>query len=161
MTKDKFNDFKKSFIALIKYCERLKKCQIKCPDCGSFDIIRKGNRYIQRGGIKTAIQKYGCDECGSSFSQYGMEWRMRTSRQKIELALKLRLQGKTLSQIVEELGGKPSRQTVLRWIKKYSEFMPAKKKEVIVVREMNCNAGTRQNYHVKNPKYTREFKIKV
>lgn len=118
-----------------------------CPKC-------KGNNIIKHGGRKTGrgwIQRYLCKSCKESFvgdSKKRFDYRMRTPDFEIRKAMRLRKKGYTYSQIAEVIGG-VTRQTVMRWLRKYQ---PIKKEKISKVRKMKSRWGT---------EYSRKFKIKV
>ena len=98
--------------------ENIKENQ-RCTTCGSFNTTKRGTRKTRNRG---KIQKYTCKDCGARFSFYHpQQFRMRTNIKDVKKALKLRDEGLTLSQVAKEIGGKVSRQTVLRWEQKFKK----------------------------------------
>jgi transposase-like protein len=115
----------------------------RCPICGSIKIIKRGLRYNQNG----KSQKYTCKNCDYRFSNSNViNFRMKHNAKKIEKALQLRKQGKTLSEIAKEIKG-VSRQTIHRWLHNFQE----PEKEITIQKEQSNQFG----------KYKREFKIKI
>ena len=135
-------ELKKIVKVLDKEVQKFKNPE--CVSCGSREITKRGTRgTIERG----VIQKYSCGICGYKFSTYDLYHRMRHSKEKIEEAIKLRKQGLSYSQIADRIEG-ISRQTIMRWLKKYSP--PSKK--VKMKRKMKDRYGG---------EYEREFEIKI
>lgn len=135
-TKKKIKQIEKSLNKL--------KTNIRCPKCNSWNVIKHGTRKTMERGI---IQRYGCKDCKWSFCIYGQDYRMRSNKNMINKALKLRKKGKTYSQIKEILNNKISRKTIGRWLDK---FQPPKE-EKIIKRKIQNQYG----------EYEREFKIKI
>ena len=97
---------------------RIEKGQ-RCIFCDSLNVIKQGLRYTKNRG---AVQKYHCLSCDKKFSKSGLHERhMRSSSLDIKLALKLREDGLTLSQIAKKLDNRVTRQTVLSWTKKFKK----------------------------------------
>ncbi|MGC8558772.1 MAG: IS6 family transposase [Nitrososphaeria archaeon] len=93
--------------------------QVKCPKCGSTDIIRRGFRDSK----KERVQRYSCRACGFRFSE---SLQSRTAGYIIVSALDLYFRGLSLRQVSEHLdatyGVTVSPATVLRWLRKFSEI---------------------------------------
>lgn len=139
---EKIIGLEKQFKRLLKDCDKLKNP--RCLNCGSWRVIKHGTRKsIDRGDI----QRYGCLDCDWKFTQKTKEYRMRHNKEVIDKILKLRRDGKTYSQIAEEIGNVMARQSVMRILHK---FQPAKK-EIIIKRKQKNKYG----------EYERSFKIKV
>jgi len=116
----------------------------RCSDCGSWNVIKRGFRpTIDRG----KIQKYHCKDCNWKFTHKTIDYRMRHNRGTINRILQLRKQGKTYSQIADEIGDVMSRQSVMRIINKLQK----PEKDIIIKRKQHNQYG----------EYEREFKIKI
>lgn len=91
-----------------------------CPnsDCGYFQKTGMGNivangKYSTRSGV---VRKYICRICGKVFNDRTgtVFFDLRTSDEKVLIALKLLVKGMSVRGIAEVLGSKPD--TVLRWL---------------------------------------------
>lgn len=116
----------------------------RCSKCKSWNVIKRGTRKsINRGNI----QRYGCLDCDWKFTTKNIEYGMRHNQDTINKVLSLRKEGKTYSEIAEEIGNVMSRQNVLRILRK---FQPPKK-EIEITRKQKGQFG----------EYDRKFKIKI
>lgn len=138
----KVEGLEKSIKKLGREVKKLKNIP-PCPKCRSKEVIKRGTRKTTGRGI---VQRYACKKCNWKFSKYDLDYRMRNDIRDIRRALYLRKKGYTLSQIAEIIGG-VSRQTILRWLKKYYESFP---KEKIISRVMKSRWGTtyRRNFTI-------------
>jgi transposase-like protein len=91
-----------------------------CPnsDCTYFQKTGMGNivgngKYATRSGV---VRKYICRRCGRVFNDRTgtVFFDLRTSDEKVLIALKLLIKGMSVRGIAEVLGSKPD--TVLRWL---------------------------------------------
>jgi transposase-like protein len=96
-----------------------------CPnsDCKYFQKTGMGNvvangKYSTRSGV---VRKYICRGCGRVFNDRTgtVFFDLRTSDEKVLMALKLLLKGMSVRGIAEVLGSKPD--TVLRWLGRAAE----------------------------------------
>jgi len=94
------------------------KEKIKCTYC-------KSNNYIKTGKRKTKsrkyIQRYRCLNCDRRFMNIDKSFRMRHSVKIIDKALKLRKTGLSYGQVSKKLNIPISRQSVMRWDKKFNK----------------------------------------
>ena len=96
---------------------------MKCPNCKSKNISKRGKRYNKSG----SKQLYLCNKCNKKFvEQNGFE-RMRYNKKIIARAIHLHNEGLSLFQVKDHLwqhdGIKVTRETINRWTKKYSVFL--------------------------------------
>lgn len=92
---------------------------IRCPYCSSNDTVMRGRNKNQSG----PKQRYKCKSCNKSFVESDGYERMRHNPDVIELAVKMKNEGYSLSQVREHLNKhyeiKVTRETIRRWCKKY------------------------------------------
>lgn len=95
---------------------------VRCPECGSPDVVRRGMRHNRRGPVQT----YSCKRCGVRFTP-GAFRGMRCSPSAIVAALDLFFRGISTRQIAEHLrmcyGIKVSHSSVHGWIRKYTQLV--------------------------------------
>ena len=96
---------------------------MKCPECKSKNVSKRGKRYNKSG----AKQLYLCNKCKIKFvEQNGFE-RMRYKKENIVRAIHLHNEGLSLFQVKDHLwqhdGIKVSRETIREWCNKYSLFL--------------------------------------
>jgi len=97
--------------------------KIRCPECRSHDIARKGFRYNQSG----KKQKYQCTSCKFWFVYDDGFKRMRKSKEAIVRAIHQVNDGLSLSKVKNHLyqhdNVSISRAGILHWVKKYSKVI--------------------------------------
>ena len=95
---------------------------MKCPNCKSNDIVKRGKRYNKSG----AKQLYLCNKCDLTFVKKDGFERMRHHKKIIARAIHLHNDGLSLFQVQNHLwqhdGVRVTRKTVSDWSKKYSVF---------------------------------------
>lgn len=91
---------------------------IKCPYCGSKDVIKYGKRASKQGKIK----RYLCKNCNKAFSEKRLEYKTYNPR-TILSAISIFNLGYTLAEtnklINKRFGIRVPEVTVYSWIKKY------------------------------------------
>ena len=93
------------------------------PDCGLYGKTKQGN-IVSNGTYSTKsgrVRKFICRNCGKIFNERTgtVFFDLRTSEEKVILALKLLLKGMSVRGIAEVLGSKPD--TVLAWLRRAAE----------------------------------------
>lgn len=100
---------------------------MKCPNCKSKEVVKRGKRYNQFG----AKQRFLCNKCNLLFVKKDGFERMRFTKKDIARAIHLHNDGLSLFQIQNHLwqhdGIKVSRKTILLWERKYSTFLKSGK----------------------------------
>ncbi len=100
------------------------KQQIKCPNCNSKNIIKRGSRSTQNRGL---IQRYGCKDCNKRFVENDGFFKMKNNPQKVTLCLDLFYKGISTRQIQSHLQAfyphNSSHKTIFKWIVKYSKMI--------------------------------------
>ena len=95
---------------------------MKCPNCKSNDIVKRGKRYNKFG----AKQLYLCKKCDLTFVKKDGFERMRHDKKIISRAIHMHNDGLSLFQVQNHLwqhdGVKVTRKTISDWSKKYSVF---------------------------------------
>ncbi len=103
---------------------------MKCPNCGSIDISRKGFRKNKSG----KKQKYRCYDCKKWFIEDDGFKRMRFKPDVITRAVHQHEDGFSLSKVQNHLKQhddvKVTRWTLSQWKKKYSFFFESNKSRV-------------------------------
>jgi len=96
---------------------------MKCPDCQSDKISKRGKRY-NKSGVK---QLYLCNECHRKFIEDDGFRRMRHKPEDIVRAVSLHSDGlslfRTKDHIWQHDGVKVTKRTISQWTKKYSAFL--------------------------------------
>ena len=96
---------------------------MKCPNCKSDNIVKRGKRY-NKLGIK---QLYLCKKCNLTFVKKDGFERMRHNKKIISRAIHMHNDGLSLFQVQNHLwqhdGVKVTRKTISDWTKKYSVFL--------------------------------------
>ena len=97
--------------------------EVRCPKCGSMDIIRKGIRDVKSG----FIQKYMCKTCGAYFSDREGFNGLRHNPIAVVVSLDLYYKKVSLRDISHHLrqvyGIEVSHSTVHRWITRYIRLL--------------------------------------
>ena len=96
---------------------------MKCPECLSDRISKRGKRYNKSG----EKQLYLCNNCHRKFITADGFERMRYKKENIVRAIHMHNDGLSLFQVQNHLwqhdGVKVSREGIREWIKKYSAFL--------------------------------------
>lgn len=96
---------------------------MKCPNCRSIKVSKKGFRHNKIG----KKQRYLCNKCKINFIKKDGFERMRHSKKIIARAIHMHNDGLSLFQVQNHLwqhdGVKVSRETVREWCDKYSVFL--------------------------------------
>jgi len=99
------------------------KNKFKCPKCSSFNTVWRGYRHNKSG--KKHLRK--CNDCDRSFTPDDGFLRMRFKKEHIVEAVSLRVNGLSISQVVNHMwqhhGIKIDEKTVRDWVKKYSKLI--------------------------------------
>jgi len=97
---------------------------LKCPNCKSEKIIKRGKRKTDHRGL---IQRYGCKNCSHRFVIDNGFFKMKNAPQKITLCLDLFFKGVSTRQIQEHLQQfypqNSSHKSIYKWIIKYSKMI--------------------------------------
>ena len=100
---------------------------MKCPECRSDKISKRGKRY-NKSGTK---QLYLCNKCKRKFIEYDGFERMRHDKKDIVRAIHMHIDGfslfKTQYHLYQHDGIKVTRRTINDWTKKYSNFLKSSK----------------------------------
>jgi transposase-like protein len=100
---------------------------MKCPNCRSDKISRRGKRYNKSG----EKQLYLCNNCHRKFIEDDGFKRMRHKKEDIVRAVSLHSDGlslfKTKNQMWQHDGVKVTKRTISQWTKKYSAFLKSSK----------------------------------
>jgi transposase-like protein len=95
---------------------------IKCPNCASESIIKRGQRKTQNRGL---IQRYSCQDCDKRFVVDDGFFKMKNSPQKVTFCIDLFYRGVSTRQIQEHLQAfsphNSSWVSIYKWIVKYSK----------------------------------------
>ena len=95
--------------------------EIKCPNCKSKNIIKRGSRPTQNRGL---IQRYGCKDCNKRFVEDDGFFKMKNNPQKVTLCLDLFYKGISTRQIQSHLQAfyphNSSHKSIYQWVIKYS-----------------------------------------
>lgn len=101
---------------------------MKCDNCGSIDVIKKGKRY----NLSSTKEVFKCKSCNSFFTPDNGFKKMRHDPNMIISSLRMYVKGFSLREIVKNLKEKynvgVSPQTILDWTNKYSELKEKKDK---------------------------------
>lgn len=96
---------------------------MKCPNCKSNEVVKRGKRY-NKFGIK---QLYLCKKCNQTFIKKDGFERMRHNKKIIARAIHMHNDGLSLFQVQNHLwqhdGVNVTRKTISDWGKKYSVFL--------------------------------------
>jgi transposase-like protein len=99
-----------------------KRQKIKCIQCGSKEIVKRGYFEAKAHGKR---QRYFCKSCGKRFIEQDAFYRMRNSPQKITLCLDLFYKGISTRQVQEHLQQfylhNSSWVSIYNWVLKYSK----------------------------------------
>jgi len=100
---------------------------MKCPECRSGNVSKRGKRY-NRSGVK---QLFLCNKCHRKFVQQDGFEGMRYNKKHIVRAVHLHNEGLSLFQIKDHLwqhdGVRVSREAIREWCNKYSVFLKSDK----------------------------------
>ena len=101
---------------------------LKCDNCGSNDVAKKGFRYNKIG----KKQKYFCHACGSWFVPDDGFKKMRHLPEDVVRAVHLHDDGLSLSKVQNQMwqhdGVKVTRWTIAEWHKKFGVFLKSAKR---------------------------------
>ena len=90
---------------------------MKCPRCGSTEIVKSGKHYNQKG----ITQRYGCKLCGTTFCNEGY-FRGKHQFSLLQYVAILYEKGKSYEKIQtmiqKQFGVRISRSTIGEWLKK-------------------------------------------
>lgn len=96
---------------------------LKCPFCGSGNVVRRGKRRNESG----SKQRFSCKRCNKRFVTNDGFQRMRHKATVIVRAVHMHQDGLSLFQVQNHLwqhdNARVSRQTLWKWEKKYSDFL--------------------------------------
>ena len=98
--------------------------EIKCPNCKSKNIIKRGSCPTQNRGL---IQRYGCKDCNKRFVEDDGFWKMKNAPKKVTLCLDLFYRGVSTRKVQEHLQAfyphNSSNVSIYNWIIKYSKMI--------------------------------------
>ncbi len=104
---------------------------LKCPNCSSTNLIKRGQRKTDNRGL---IQRYGCKDCSKRFVKDEGFWKMKNNPKKVTLCLDLFYKGISTRQIQEHLQAfypaNSSNVSIYKWIVKYSNLIHKKIKNI-------------------------------
>ncbi|KQC05724.1 MAG: hypothetical protein APR53_06280, partial [Methanoculleus sp. SDB] len=103
--------------------ESIHEGELFCSQCGSLQIVRRGQRKTKFG----ITQRYGCKDCNFRFTQDQGFKHMKHDPKIITLALDLYFKGVSLRKIADHLKQfheiEVAQTTPMRWIKKYLKLL--------------------------------------